>query len=64
MNSQGFFGALWQYWDIQPKVRLNRRNTFFDEEKITNYDALRFSMLISIVSLSILIFWSILGVVL
>ena len=63
MTSQGFFGALWQYWNIQPKVRLERRNTCFEEE-VSNADALRFCLFSSMVIISIISFWCILEVIL
>ena len=31
MVRQGFLGALEQYWDVQPKPRLNRKNTWFKD---------------------------------
>ena len=59
MTSQGFFGALWQYWNIQEKPRLNRRNTYFDDslDKVTNYDALIFGTGFIVVALAIISAW-------
>lgn len=59
MTSQGFFGALWQYWNIQEKPRLERRNTFFDDslDKVSNYDALVFGTCFIIVALAIISTW-------
>ena len=53
MSSQGLLGAIYQYWNIEPKVRLHRRNTFFETHKVSNKDALLFC--ISAVSLGILL---------
>jgi hypothetical protein len=64
MNNQGLFGALEQYWNINEKPRLHRRNTYFDEVGISNAQALRFGLMVSVVATAIIIFWSILGVLL
>lgn len=64
MNSQGLFGALHQYWSVEPKARLHRRNSYFnDHPNVSNYDALRFGVVLSSVATAILILWSILGVI-
>ena len=64
MSDQGIWGALEQYWSIEPKARLHRRNTFFDDVEFSNMDALRFGLLISVLATAIIIFWSIMGVIL
>ena len=64
MSNQGFFGALEQYWTVNEAPRLNRRNTFFDDVKVSNIDALRFGVAISVLATAIIIFWSLLGVIL
>ena len=64
MNNQGFIGALSQYWDIEPKPRLNRRNTYFDDIVVDNVTALKFGLGFSILAIAIFSFWSLLGVVL
>lgn len=63
MNSQGFFGALWQYWDIHEKPRLDRRNTFFDDslDKVSNYDALVFATGFIIIGLAVISSWCIIS---
>lgn len=33
MVSQGFWGALVQYWTLEDKPRLTRRNTWFRDHK-------------------------------
>ena len=64
MNSQGLFGALDQYWTVEEKPRLNRRNTYFEDVQLSNYDALRFGIAVSVIATAIVIFWSLLGVIL
>ena len=63
MTNQGFFGALWQYWNINPKPRLERKNTFFDDEldKVTNQDAIIFCTFSLLIALGILSVWCIIG---
>lgn len=63
-KSQGFYGALDQYWSVEPKARLHRRNTYFDDEVVSNADALRFGLIVSVLSIAIVMFWSLIGVVL
>ena len=63
MNSQGLIGALIQYWTIEPKARLHRRNTYFDEV-ISNAQALRVGIVVSTIATAMVVFWSLLGVVL
>ena len=53
MSSQGLLGAIYQYWDIKPKARLHRRNTFFETHKVSNRDALLFC--VGAVSIGILL---------
>jgi len=65
MSNQGFFGALEQYWTVNEAPRLNRRNTFFEDNfKVSNIGALRFGVVVSIVATAILTFWSLMGVIL
>lgn len=33
MNNQGFLGALSQYWSVEDKPRLYRRNSWFREHQ-------------------------------
>ena len=61
MSNQGFFGALQQYWTVDEAPRLNRRNTFFDDAELSNWDALRFCIGFSILAIAIITFWSIMG---
>ena len=64
MNDQGFFGALDQYWTLNEKPRLGRRNTFFDEVQVSNIQALRVGIVVSGLATAIVVFWSLLGVIL
>ena len=65
MNSQGLFGALVQYWNISDKPRLDRKNTYFEDNlQLSNYDALKVGIVVSVVATAIVIFWSLVGVIL
>lgn len=65
MVNQGLYGALEQYWTLEDKPRLTRRNTYFeDHPQISNAEALRFALLISVLAIALIGFWSILGVLL
>ena len=60
MSNQGLFGAIEQYWTVNEAPRLNRRNTYFrDHFKVSNYSALKVSLVVSIVATAIVIFWSV-----
>ena len=61
MNSQGLLGALYQYWNIEPKARLHRRNTFFEDQQVSNITALRVGLVVSILATAIVGFWSLGG---
>lgn len=62
MNSQGFFGALAQYWTIDEKPRLDRRNTYFEDKQLSNVDALRFGVAVSLLATAIVVFWQLMVV--
>ena len=64
MNNQGCLGALYQYWNVEPKARLHRRNTYFDDAQLTNSQALRVGIVVSMIVIAIIGFWSLLGVIL
>lgn len=61
MSNQGLYGAISQYWNIEPKVRLNRKNTYFEEHQPSNMDALRFGVVVSVLATAIIVFWSLMG---
>lgn len=54
---QGLMGALSQYWNIEPKARLHRRNTYFKDHQISNIDALKVGLIVSILGLLVLGSW-------
>lgn len=57
MNNQGLIGALYQYWNISDKPRLNRKNTYFKDYQISNIDALKIGLIVSILGLLVLGSW-------
>ena len=59
MSNQGLYGALDQYWTVNEAPRLNRRNTFFEDHKASNYDALRFGLAVSTIATAIIVLWSV-----
>ena len=59
MSNQGLYGALEQFWTVEPKARLHRRNTFFDDIRVSNYDALRFGLVVSVLATAMVISWSV-----
>ena len=64
MVSQGLWGALVQFWTIEEKPRLDRRNSYFHDHQPSNTDALKFGLALSIIATAIVIFWSLMGVLL
>lgn len=56
MVSQGLFGALEQYWTIEDKPRLTRRNTYFEDKDVSNDTALKFGLVVSVLVTTIVIF--------
>lgn len=64
MSKNGLLGALDQYWGIEPKVRLHRRNTFFNDAQLSNYDALKVGIVASVVAIVIIGVWCLNGVML
>ena len=64
MNNQGLYGALLQYWTIDEKPRLHRRNTYFDDVEVSNVQALRVGIVASILAMAIVMSWSLLGAIL
>ena len=60
MSKQGLYGAFEQYWTVDEAPRLDRKNTYFrDHLKVSSYDALRVSLVASIVAIAIIVFWSV-----
>lgn len=58
MTDQGLIGALQQYWNVEPKARLERRNSFFENSiQVDNVTALRFGLVVSVLAIAIPSFW-------
>ena len=64
LTSQGLIGAIEQYWTINPKPRLDRKNTYFDDVQLSNAQALRVGIVVSTVSIAVVGFWCVLGAIL
>lgn len=65
MVNQGLLGALAQYWTVDEKPRLNRKNTYFEDAlTLSNADALRLGIVATSAIAIIVISWSLVGVVL
>lgn len=62
MTNQGFYGALKQYWTVDEKPRLNRRNSWFEDHRPTPYDTLRIGIVAITLAMAIVGFWSAVGV--
>lgn len=61
MSNQGLLGAIYQYWNIHDKPRLDRRNTYFRDAQVSNIDALRAGIAVSVLATAIVGFWSLGG---
>jgi hypothetical protein len=61
MVSQGLWGAIEQYWTVEDKPRLHRRNTYFDDHTQfnDNWTILNLVLIAVTISITIVIFWSI-----
>lgn len=59
--NQGLFGALEQYWTVEPKVRLHRRNTYFNDAQMSNSTALRVGIVSSAVAMLLAFVFGIMG---
>lgn len=66
LTDQGLYGALEQYWSLEPKARLHRRNTYFDDvmSDVSNESVLKVGIVSSVVATAIIVFWSLMGVLL
>lgn len=64
MVNQGLMGALAQYWTIDEKPRLHRKNTYFDDLELSNADALKMGIVVATSAIAIVVSWSLIGVVL
>lgn len=61
--SSNLLGAIVQYFTIEPKARLHRRNTYFNDVNMSNYTALKVGIVASTLATAIVVVWSI-GVIL
>ena len=59
MSKQGLYGAFEQYWTVDEAPRLNRRNTYFRDHQVSSYDALKVSLVVLVLAIAIVIFWSV-----
>lgn len=66
MTRQGFFGALEQYWTLEPQARLHRRNTYFNDvmSDVSNESVLKVGIVVSLLGTGLIVFWSLAGVML
>ena len=56
MVNQGLWGAVEQYWTVEEKPRLHRRNTYFeDHPQISNWTSLKLGIVAFSVSITIVI---------
>lgn len=62
MDNQGLFGALDQYWSVEPKPRLNRRNTYFEDVSITESHLLAVATITIVMVIGTMAFFIALGV--
>lgn len=60
MSNQGLYGALEQFWTVNEAPRLDRKNTYFeDHPNVSNYDALKFGLIVSGLATAIIVAWSV-----
>ena len=50
---QGLLGAIEQFWTVEDKPRLHRRNTYFEDHHFSNSDALHLWLLVLTVGITI-----------
>jgi len=62
--NQGLYGALEQFWTVDEKPRLHRRNTYFQDHQVSDSSALRFGLFFIVSATAIIGFWCLLGVIL
>ena len=55
MVSQGLWGAIEQYWSVEDKPRLDRRNSYFEDHRLNDRDALNLYLIVSSVGITIVI---------
>lgn len=55
MVNQGLWGAVEQYWTVEEKPRLHRRNTYFEDHQISNWTSFKLGIVAFSVSITIVI---------
>lgn len=63
MSNQGIWGALEQYWRVEPKPRLNRRNTYFEDVAISEYHLLAIATITLVMVIGLMAFFIVQGLV-
>ena len=63
MSNQGLFGALEQYWSVEPKPRLDRRNTYFEDVTITEQHLLAVATITIVMVIGTMAFFIAMGVI-
>ena len=61
MNNQGFLFAVLQYFTVEEKPRLYRRNTWFDDHGLSRKSANYFWIGFTVLAMAIIIVWSLGG---
>lgn len=57
MVNQGLWGAIDQFWTVEEKPRLHRRNTYFeDHPQVSSWTSLKLGIVACSVSITIVIF--------
>jgi len=57
MVNQGFWGAIDQFWTVEEKPRLHRRNTYFeDHPRVSSWTSLRLGIVAFCICITIVIF--------
>lgn len=58
MASQGFWGAVEQYFTVEDKPRLHRRNTYFEDHlKLSDIQSLHLGLIAFSVAITIVMLW-------
>ena len=57
MVNQGLWGAVEQYWTVEEKPRLHRRNTYFEDhpKELSNFSTLKLGIVACSVVITIVI---------
>lgn len=63
MANQGLWGAIDQYWTVDEKPRLHRRNTYLDDHQVSNWTSFRLGIVACSVSITLVILAMLGGIV-